>query len=582
MYFYCMFKQIIFISFVFITFQLHSNIQSTNNNGDIQSKLDIAIIHISEGKYEESIKILQTLLPTSKNKTKEKILYNLAKNYYYLNYEDSSIFYLTKIISNKGVSLKTAAESYLLLSSNYSNLGNKDLVIVNINKSIEIRKKYNDQLGIAKCYNNLGDVYYVSKNPKKALQFFLKANAILKSTRDLNLQINLSNIGAAYIDLNQLHFALPFINQANTLAKELNDELGQSICINNLATIYRDLGENEKALFYYLEALDLAEKMDSKVELKTIFYNLSVLYEKQKNITKALFYHKEYTKIKDELFNKEKNEFIVETQEKYEATERKREIAELKISEQEKEAKNFKLQVGIVASSILLMFLAIAINYRIRSKRREEENKNKLAIIYATMEAEENERKSISQNLHDDLGGILGISRMLFTKTKKHLQEQNPELYNRIDELLMQANNKTRSLSHELFSPTLKQFGLNASIKEYVQNIEKLNPDLITNFQMEEVRFDMQLEINIFRIVQELLSNTLKYANASKIEIMLQKQNNKLLFSFSDNGIGFNDEIIKKGVGLNSITDRILRFKGVSSIISQENKGFTFTCSIPL
>jgi signal transduction histidine kinase len=146
----------------------------------------------------------------------------------------------------------------------------------------------------------------------------------------------------------------------------------------------------------------------------------------------------------------------------------------------------------------------------------------------------------------------------------------------------MQANNKTRSLSHELFSPTLKQFGLNASIKEYVQNIEKLNPELITTFQTEEVRFDMQLEINIFRIVQELLSNTLKYANASKIEIMLQKQNNKLLFSYSDNGIGFNDEIIKKGVGLKSITDRILRFKGESSIVSQENKGFTFTCSIPL
>ena len=178
------------------------------------------------------------------------------------------------------------------------------------------------------------------------------------------------------------------------------------------------------------------------------------------------------------------------------------------------------------------------------------------------MEAEENERKIISQNLHDDLGGILGIGRMLFTQTKKYIHENNPELYNLIDELLLQANDRSRLISHELYSPTLRQFGLSPAIIEYVKHIEYLHPDLMINFQMDEMRFDSQREINTFRIVQELLSNTLKYANATKIELNIQKVKNKIIFNYFDNGIGFNVESVKKGVGLNSITDRVLRFKG--------------------
>lgn len=576
-----MFKYSLLIFLALISNCVFSNNIKSEANGSIEIQFNTAVFLTNQGEFEKSISVLKKLLKRGVNKNLPIYYYNLAKNYYYLNYEDSSIYFLTKSLSSSSIDLKTKADSYLLLSSNYSNSGHTEKVILNIKKSIEIRKKYNDQRGIAKCYNNLGDVYFVSKNPTKALQYFLKANAILKSKRDLNLQINLSNIGAAYIDLNQLNLALPYIIQANNLAKELNDELGQSICVNNLATIYRDLGETEKALFYYLEALELAKKMDSKGELKTIFYNLSVLYEKQKNFTKALHFHKEYTRTKDEIFNTEKNEFIVETQEKYDATERKREIAELKVSKQQKEAENFKMQVGIIISTILLVFISLTIYLRLRSKRREEENKNKLAIISATMEAEENERKTISQNLHDDLGGLLGISRMLFTKTKKYIQDQNPELYNRIDDLLLQANNKSRAISHELYSPTLRQFGLQAAIKEYIQHIESLHPDLQIIFKMDNFRLDTQREINTFRIVQELFNNTLKYANATKISLTIILEEKSFKFNYSDNGIGFNDETLKKGIGLNSITDRVHRFHGNITITSQLNKGFQLTFTIP-
>jgi signal transduction histidine kinase len=559
-----------FITFLFLILSIIFLVSFTK-----EKIVRLAKSETNKGDFHKSINILLK----SEDQSSE-IQFLLAENYYYLNKVDSSIYYLTNLLSKSNVSPNIKAKSFSLLGTCYSNNQQYNLAISSIKKAIEIRRKNNDLIGVSKCYNNLGEVYYALNNSSKSLNYLLKANYTLKTIRDLNLQINLSNIGAAYIDLKQLNLALPYISKANDLAKELNDKLGESIAINNLATIYRDLKQQDSALYYYKKALEMVDELGSKEEKKTILLNLTELYEKKGNNRLALSYFKQYNKLKDELFNKEKNEFIVETQEKYQASERKKDLAEMKLKIQEKDAKQKQFIFMVSISVLIVLVLFVSIILWLRWKSIQQKNKAKLEIINATFYAEENQRLKISQEIHDDLGGILGVCRMLFTKSKQIFVDKNQDLFHRIDALLLQANSRSRAISHELFSPTLKQFGLFPAIEEYITNMLYLNPDLEINFQMQEFRVDEKLELNCFRITQELFTNTIKYANANAITLQIDKTNGHLNYSYHDNGIGFDFSKITKGVGLNSIQSRVKSFQG--SLNFNTDKNFNLKISIPL
>jgi hypothetical protein len=396
----------------------------------------------------------------------------------------------------------------------------------------------------------------------------------------LDYQITLSNIGAAYIHLNNPKKALSYILESKTLATKLQDKLGESISINNLATIYRDLGKKDSALYYYNQALSLVDELGSKEEKKTILYNLYELHEQKGELAKAFSYFKQYTKLKDELFNSEKNEFIVETQEKYQATKRLKDLAEMKIKIQKKDAASKKFIFNVVLGSILTLILLSGLLIWFRWKSIQQKNKAKLEIISATMEGEEKQRLKISQEIHDDLGGILGVCRMLFTKSKSYFVDQNKDLFQRIDGLLIQANNRSRAISHDLFSPTLKQFGLLPAIEELISNLKLSNPDLEIDFQMLDFRVDSKLELNCFRICQELFTNTIKYAKASNIHLHLHFEKDNLVFEYQDDGIGFDKSNIRKGIGLNSIDARVKIFKGVITYPNTQT-GFSFKSVFP-
>lgn len=546
----------------------------------ISQNLDKAITLSQKGQYLKSNQILNKIKPQNKEE-KSAIFYYLAENNYFLGNLDSSIYFVTQSIKSNLKENELKSKSYTLLGAVYTDINEINLAENFYFKSLEIRKKTNDFNSIGKCYNNIGGLYFSQSKYEKANFFFKKALKLFHDKTDLNYQITLSNIGASYIQLSESKKALPYIKESQVLAIKLEDKLGESIAINNLATIYRDLNEKDSALFYYQKALQMVDELGSKEEKKTILLNLSEIYEAKGNINEAFNYFKQHTILKEELFNIEKNEFIVETQEKYDATERKKEIAELKLREQKKDARFMQMIYVIIICSILLVFLGLILFFRIRWKNIQAKNKSKLELISATFEAEEKERQRISQDIHDELGGLLGISRMLFTQTKKYLSDVNLELYTRVDELLVQANIRSRSLSHELFSPTLKQFGLYPAINEYLQNIQAIHLDLIIEFEMKESRLDPQIELNLFRITQELITNTIKYAQAQKISLRIDISENKLKYTYFDDGIGFDDKTVKKGVGLNSISDRVQRFNGEISLKSEQNKGFEVQIIIP-
>ena len=517
-------------------------------------------------------------------KTRCEIYYKLGANAYHRGEYHEVIDWMTHIFKLRKYSgLSTLAKAETLTGLTYSVIGDYGPAEKHLLNSVKTFSSMGDSLGLSQSYGNLGELKRKSEHPATALFYFKRALLLTPEAELYAREIALSNVGGIYVEIKEYDSAQAYIFKALNLSRELGDELGELICVNNLATIYRDRNRFGEALGYYLKALEMEDRVGSKEEKKTILLNLSEIYEKLGRSDLSYNYFKQYTALKDELFNAEKSEFIVETQEKYEASERKKEIAELKIIKQRSETEKLNMRYGMLIGIILFTgagILSLAI-YRIRSLRAR--NAARLALISASLDAEERERLRISQELHDDLGGILGMSRMLFSNTKKILKTQDEELYNRIDQLLVMANDRSRAISHELFSPALKAFGLIAAVEEQLGHIRRIHPGLEATLEANEhLRLDPQLELNLFRVSQELLNNTLKYARATQIRMSIHNTGGFVHYLYSDNGAGFDSSKIKKGVGLNSIESRVQRFNGLFVIKSAQNKGFTVEIKIPV
>ncbi len=536
-----------------------------------------------KGLYENSIQSFQSCLNSTYTHNEQSDLnYQIAANHYNLSQYEKSIFYLTKNLNSKNIAGEQLAKTHSLLGLSYSMINDYSHAEIYLNKAVTIFKELADTLGLSQTYSNLGELSSKRGKTELALDYFKKAYTFLKENNDLFTEIALSNIGVMYLELNQLDSAQFYTDKAYKLSQELDDKLGELISINNLATIYKSQKEYTKALSFYQKALEMVDELGSREEKKQILFNLSELNEMLGNFDESLHYYKAFAELKDDIFNKEKAEFVIETQEKYAASQREKEIVKLRLNQEKKEAQFMRLVYLTIIGSIAFLFITFAIIFWYRYKRNQEKIKHKFMLVNAAIEAEEKERIRISQDIHDDLGGLLGISRMLFTKTHEYVFDKNEELYTQIDGLLLQANQRSRAISHELFSPTLKQFGIFEALNEYTNNVQNTREELSIKVTAEDIRFDPQLELNLFRISQELLHNTLKYANAKNIEIEIKKTDNALQYTYTDDGSGFDDKVVKMGVGLNSISARIQRLQGQFKIETGSAKGFRLEVRFPL
>ncbi|GAB1452527.1 hypothetical protein MASR2M47_25830 [Draconibacterium sp.] len=202
---------------------------------------------------------------------------------------------------------------------------------------------------------------------------------------------------------------------------------------------------------------------------------------------------------------------------------------------------------------------------------------------------EERERRRIAEYMHDSLGQTLSLAFLKLSSIDN--QEFQPEVRKQIDEiyiLLTKAINESRVLTYDLSPPMLYELGLTPTFKWRLEQIESIN-HIETQLIGEEIKITVKKEITIFiyRIVNELLQNVLKHAQATRIVLEIAEKKNKYSISVKDNGVGFNREKLNgkkrmEGFGLISIKERLESFKGRINIKSELGKGTTATIEIPV
>lgn len=208
-------------------------------------------------------------------------------------------------------------------------------------------------------------------------------------------------------------------------------------------------------------------------------------------------------------------------------------------------------------------------------------------ILNAMINAEEKERRRVSRELHDGLGSLLSGIKIYVNMLKMPGidEQQNEEIFVKINNLINEAIKNTRDVANNIQPGTLTDFGIIASLESY---FNELNHDMSIkiHFFYDEVieqALDNQEQMNIYRIIQELVNNTLKYSGAENIFVNLYQENENILIQYKDDGCGFQksiEELQAKGSGITNIISRVKMMNAEYSMKNNIEKGIFVSIKI--
>lgn len=193
-------------------------------------------------------------------------------------------------------------------------------------------------------------------------------------------------------------------------------------------------------------------------------------------------------------------------------------------------------------------------------------------IMTTILNTQEKERKRISESLHDSVSQLLYGIKLKLNDYKK--ADKSNKIFSEINKLIDQAVTETRNISFELAPSILTDFGLVTALQEMSKRLSTLELKINTKATGLKDRFELETEVSIFRIIQELVNNSIKHSRATILTIDIEKKNKNLFITVNDNGIGFNhDNVNTSGSGLHSIKNRLDILNGQMEINPAKDGG---------
>ncbi|MEQ6119833.1 PAS domain-containing sensor histidine kinase [Reichenbachiella sp. MALMAid0571] len=210
----------------------------------------------------------------------------------------------------------------------------------------------------------------------------------------------------------------------------------------------------------------------------------------------------------------------------------------------------------------------------------------KHAALNSLLEGQEQERKRLAREIHDGIGPILSTLKMNLANIEGDVETISHELgdkFRKSYEMIDEAANDLRSISHNLMPRVLSDFGLIEALETLCEKIDETKGIEVSfiNSGWHE-RLDEVTELALYRIGQELINNTLKYAQAKKITLQVIRRDLNIQLMYEDDGKGFLPELVSKGIGLMNIENRAKALAGEVIIDSHPGRGMTATVEIPL
>ena len=225
------------------------------------------------------------------------------------------------------------------------------------------------------------------------------------------------------------------------------------------------------------------------------------------------------------------------------------------------------ISVGVVLLDKLIIYIERLNNHRQMTDKR---------ILTAVLRTEEKTRANFSKELHDGLGPLLSSAKIsLSALASQEMDPSRKEIFDNTLYVVEEAVRSLREISNNLSPHVLADFGLARGIQNFIDRSSSLhNVKISFATNLKGNRYDTDIEVIMYRVVCELITNSLKHSDCSDIRLSLSTSGEMLELQYSDNGKGFNPQAMMDcGMGLSNINSRINTLNGELDIVSAKGKG---------
>ena len=552
-----------------------------------------------------------------------------------INYSKGQLS-LTKALNISKQLLKTEPDNstyqrmqsdiYIRFGYVYYYQGKYDLAINDFFNAIKLLEDMGDEHGVGTCLSNISVIYEALDDFSKAVEYNQKALSVVKNS-DVELLAQISNnLCVDYIRLGNYDSAYYHISKCIKINEEAGDNTELLTNYLNLSRVFSGKSNYDSALFYLNLSLNISKQLNSIVGIIDVNYLMGKVYLDKKNYDKSEKHFKEsmtfaqeagitnsvknatsllsdvykakgdYKKayeyfvagsqIRDSIFNEESDARIADMEIKYQSEKKEEEIKLLQEIAKLNEAttKTNRIVFSAIIVILVLIIILVIMSYRsYKQKQLTEQIKIKQnaerKVLDAVIETEYKERKRFAEDLHDGLGVLLSTTRLYINEIEDSNKEERKSLIKQSNSMLDDAIANARNISNNIMPAALKNNGLEIAIRSFS---DKINSSGNLKIAVKSVNFKKHykntIEITIYRILTEMINNTIKHAEATLVNISLTEKDDKLFVTYNDNGKGFDYEAMikstEKGMGLDNTISRINSISGLCSINSKIGKGF--------
>jgi two-component system NarL family sensor kinase len=627
---------------VFLAFLLFFQIAHSQNNEKAIEALIEGFTRTQYTTPDSSYYYIRKAVNTAqkeKNTSQLSIcFFYLGKYYYNQGNPVKAKYWFSKslLIANKTNNKKALALNYNLLGLIEMDKGNYTNSLQHLLKSLDIADKNNLAKNKCNALNNLGTLYELQKDTVKALKCYADNVKIAKS-KNFNdvLLYSYTSLGIINRSANK-NDAIKYYNLAYAIADKLNDDYQKASILLNVSEVYLSTDiesnysrafdclnklkeievrtKNTDHLFYYyfnmgayysktkkyansikmyLEALNTSKKgIDSEQKI-SLFHSISRVYKKSGDFESAFLYLQKYHSLQDSVFSIKKTKAFDEIQTKYEVEKKNLKIDLLsreKIIEKTKKRIIIYTGIALVMPLLILVFFyrnRIKLQKVIRQKenelflkeKTELEQQQELERITGIVEGQDQERNRVAKEIHDGVGGDLAGIKLQLHQINSAIKNES------IDKVIVHLGtvfNELRNISHDLSLSKISDKSLEALLLELIKEYEsrgEFATELIIFPNDALGKLSSILKHHIYRIIQELLANISKHANARHVLLSFTKMDDRLNIIVEDDGRGF-ESMDKNGIGIKNIKERLMAINGVMTLDSAEKGGTTIVIDI--
>ncbi len=516
---------------------------------------------------------------------------NMALNYSYSSlHMDSSIFYYLK--AKKVYEQRKDTSGMVVINGNltgvYIKLHQPEKGYQCGLQAIALCRAIGDRYNICNALTNTGSCLYELHRYPEAIALFQESldsgNRSGSKVDILPILLNLDNIYKATGNYPPI---LERARKALELASELGDKDDYCIALQDLAFYHFTQKDYDSASFLTHQSIDTARANHLLTSLEDSYQLLGSIALVRGNLSDHFHYNALHDSVRQQIFSTKIDANTLELEAQYETTKK-----EQRIQLQAADIRRSRLLAALLTASLIaaicIIFLSLrSYRNRRRAMQREQElseqkilqleQEKQLNATEAVLQAQDEERTRMAKDLHDGLGGMLSGIKFSFANMKDNMimtPDQQMAFGKSLD-MLDASIGELRRVAHNMMPESLIKFGLDAALQDmclYVNSTGVLKLACQTS-GLSEDDTDKTASINIYRIVQELISNIIRHAGASEVLVQVTCSDGRYEITVEDNGHGFNADKQQQGMGLTSIRNRVDYMNGTMDIRSSATEG---------